>query len=70
MMRGLSKIVWTELKLVFRDTGQMFFTVGFPLMLLILLGSMEGNAPREVLGGLGNVDYRIPGYIGWVLTTT
>ncbi len=69
-MRSLRKLVTVELKFFYRDPAAMFFTVGFPLMLLFLLGGMQGNAALERFEGLGRVDIVVPGYIGWILATS
>ncbi len=69
-MRSLRKLVTLELKFFYRDPTALFFTLGFPLMLLLLFGGMDGNAARERFGGLGGVDIRVPAYIGWILATT
>ena len=55
-------MTWTEAKLFLREPAAVFFTLLFPLLLLVIFGSTFGNAP---LGdtGFGSVDRSVPGYI-------
>ncbi len=68
-MRGLWKLTLIELKIFYRDPAALIFTIGLPLMLLFLFGGISGNAPRESLGGFGQLDIAVPGYVGWVIAT-
>lgn len=68
-MKQLSKLTWTELKLQLREPLATFFTLIFPLMLLIVFGSIFGNEPEAFLGGFGQVDLSLPGYIGLIIGT-
>lgn len=68
-MQTFLKMTWTELKLQLREPIATFFTLAFPLMLLLLFGSIYGNDPTEFLGGYGQVDLSVPGYIGMVIGT-
>ncbi len=58
-MRGLARLVWTELLLQLREPYTVFFALVFPPMLVVLFGSIYGNEPRPGSGG----------YIAMVLTT-
>ncbi len=69
-MRGLWKLTWMELKLFIRDPMAAFFTLAFPLMCIVLFGSMFGNKPIREFGGLGFVDSMVPGYMGMIIGTT
>lgn len=68
-MKQLLKLTWTELKLQLREPLATFFTLIFPLMLLIVFGSIFGNEPEAFLGGFGRVDLSLPGYIGLIIGT-
>jgi ABC-2 type transport system permease protein len=50
-------------KLSLRNLLATFFTLAFPVLMLLLFGGMYGNAPSPVLGGYGSMDVSIPGYI-------
>src|SRR5689334_20995838 len=66
-MRGLTKLTWTELKLFLREPVAAFFTLAFPLMLLFLFGSIYGNKPAAIFGGLGMVDVSVPAYTAMII---
>lgn len=68
-MREFWKLTWTEVKLQLREPLATFFTLVFPLMLLVLFGSIYGNEPESFLGGYGQVDLSVPGYIGMIIGT-
>src|SRR5690606_12474528 len=69
MMNSFWKLTWVEFKLNLREPMAMFFTLSFPVMLLVLFGSMYGNEPQEFLGDFGQVDLSVPGYIGMIVGT-
>jgi ABC-2 type transport system permease protein len=69
-MRGLSKFTWVEIKLFLREPFMAFFTLAFPLMMLFLFGSIYGNAPSRLFGGLGSVDVSVPGYAAMIIATS
>lgn len=68
-MKQLWKLTWTELKLQLREPLAAFFTLIFPLMLLVVFGSIFGNEPEAFLGGFGQVDLSIPGYVALIVGT-
>ena len=46
-MRSFIKMTWMEFKLFLREPIGAFFTLGFPLMMLFLFGSIYGNEPSD-----------------------
>jgi ABC-2 type transport system permease protein len=68
-MRGLPKLTWVELKLFVREPIGLFFTLAFPVLLLILFGSIYGNKPTELFGGLGTIDVSVPAYTAMIIGT-
>jgi ABC-2 type transport system permease protein len=68
-MKALQKMIIVEFKLFLRQPLAAFFTLVFPLFLLFLFGSIYGNEPSELLGGRGNVDVSVPGYIAMIIAT-
>jgi ABC-2 type transport system permease protein len=66
-MRGLWKLTWVELKLFLREPMGAFFTLIFPMMMLLCFGSIYGNKPSPHFGGFGMVDIAVPGYSAMVI---
>ncbi len=64
------KMTMTEVKLFLREPMAAFFTVVFPLMMLFLFGAIFGNEADPDLGGRGQVDVSVPGYIAVIIATT
>src|SRR4030095_8482623 len=60
LMKALTKLTITELKLFLRDPGAAFFTLAFPLLLLILNGTGRTNKPVDELGGPGGSGVVLP----------
>src|SRR4030065_533548 len=56
-MQTLRKIAWVEVKLLVREPLTLVFTFAFPLLVLLVLGQVFGNAPDveqpEVFRGVG-----------------
>ena len=61
-MRALWTMTWTEAKLFMREPAAVFFTLAFPLLLLLVFGAIFGNAPITD-SAFGSVDRSVPGYI-------
>jgi len=61
-MRALWTMTWTEAKLFMREPAAVFFTLAFPLLLLLVFGAIFGNAPIDD-SAFGPVDRSVPGYI-------
>jgi ABC-2 type transport system permease protein len=69
MMRAFLKMTLVEFKLFIRQPVGFFFTFAFPLVILLVFGSIFGNDPVEEFGGKGTVDLSVPGYIGMLIGT-
>jgi len=50
---GLKKLMLVELKLFLREPEAFFFTLIFPLIMLVVFGSIYGNEPTLFLLGGG-----------------
>ena len=68
-MRSLWKMTLTELKLYLREPIAAFFTLVFPVMLLLIFGSIYGNEPQVLFGGRGTVDMSVPAYMAMIIGT-
>ncbi len=68
-MKTFLKLTLMELKLQLREPLALFFTLAFPVMVMTLFGFIFGNEAQEMLGGYGQVDLSVPGYVGMVVGT-
>lgn len=68
-MHSWLKLTWTETKLFLREPG-VYFGLLFPLVLLVIFGSIYGNKPDAFLGGHGSLDFYMPAYIGMLIIVT
>lgn len=69
-MRKMKEIIRTEMILFTRDFFGLFFTFLFPVLMLILYGSIYGNEPSEWFGGLGTMDVSVPAYSAMIIGVT
>ncbi|MDF2700350.1 MAG: hypothetical protein K0Q49_1908 [Haloplasmataceae bacterium] len=69
-MRRFLKLVAIEWKLTNREFITIFFTLIFPILMLLLFGTMYGNEASEFMGGYGSVDVSTPGYINMIIAVT
>lgn len=69
-MRAFWKMTISEWRLLMREPAAVFFTLVFPLLLLVLFGSIFGNDPSTGFGGIGSVDLSTPGYLALIIGTT
>jgi len=66
-MRGLKKLTLIELKTFLRNPTGAFFTIIFPLMLILVFGSIYSNTPGETFGEYGIVDVYVPSFTGMIV---
>ena len=66
-MRGLGKMTLMELKLFLRNPTGAFFTVIFPLMLIVVFGIIYGNGPGFYGSEYGLVDVYVPSFTGMIV---
>lgn len=69
-MKSLFKLTIVDIKLYLRNYIATFFTLAFPLLMLVLFGGIYGNKPESIFGGYGSVDITIPGYIATIIIGT
>jgi ABC-2 type transport system permease protein len=55
------------MKLFLREPAAAFFTLLFPLMVLLIFGSIYGNEPTPFFGGYGSVDVSVPAYTAMII---
>ena len=61
-MSGFAMLTWIDLKLSLRNVIATFFTLAFPVLMILLFGAMYGNAPEANYRGFGAMDAAVPGY--------
>jgi len=69
-MKSLFKLTVIDLKLYLRNYIASFFTLVFPVLMLLLFGVIYGNKPVAVFGGYGSMDFSVPGYIAALVIGT
>jgi ABC-2 type transport system permease protein len=74
-MNSFIKLSIVQLKIFLREPAAFFFTLVFPVLLLVLFGVIWGNEPAPpgtpfYLGGFGYVDYAVPALAALVIGTT
>ena len=69
-MNSLIKLTYIDMKLYLRNTVAIFFTLAFPLLMLVLFGGIYGNQPADIFGGFGSADITVPGYIATIIIGT
>jgi ABC-2 type transport system permease protein len=65
----LTRTTAVELRLFLREPAATFFTLVLPVLLLLLNGSTNTNAPSAELGGAGAIDVLVPGFMALVIAT-
>ena len=67
-MRGLFKLTVNEARLSLREPAIVFFSVFFPTLLVVILGTVPSlRQPEKSLGGLRVIDLYVPIAIGFAL---
>src|SRR5690348_1022997 len=69
-MRGVGTLAWVEMKLFVREPLGAFFTLIFPVLLLLIFGAVFGNRASGTIGDVGFVDAATPGYVALVIATS
>lgn len=69
-MRKLFAALKTESLLFLRDFYGSFFTFAFPLLMLLLYGSIYGNLPSPYFNGMGAMDVSVPAYCVMIIGVT
>lgn len=68
-MNSFLKLTQVQTKLFMREPIAFFFTLIFPLLLLLLFGAMFGNDPNPQFGGFGYIDGEVPGLTAIIIGT-
>jgi ABC-2 type transport system permease protein len=68
-MRAARVLLWTEVRLFLREPAAVFFTLVFPVMIVVLFAHSSGSRADPRLHGLRNVDIVVPTTVGVVIAT-
>jgi ABC-2 type transport system permease protein len=68
-LRSLASLVLVNLRLYVREPVAAFFTVAFPIMLVLIFGAIYGNEPQEMFDNYGSMDISMPAYTALILGT-
>lgn len=66
-MKILKELIKVDFKLLLREFIVVFFSVLFPLAMILMFGLIYGNKPTPYFGGFGSVDVLVPSYLGVIL---
>lgn len=69
-MRKLYALLKIEALLHTRDFFGFFFTFVFPVLMLLLFGSIYGNEPSAYFGNRGTIDVSVPAYAAMIVGVT
>lgn len=69
-MKKLFAVLKIESILFMRDLSGFFFTFIFPVIMLLLYGSIYGNEPTPYFNGLGAMDMSVPAYSVMIIGVT
>lgn len=69
-MKLLFKTTMVEWKMNSRNFLNIFFSLIFPVMMLLLFGAMNGNDPSTYYNGHGSVDFSTPGYLCMIIAVS
>ena len=69
-MKGFTAICKIELQLFTRDFFSFFFALVFPVLMLLLFGSIYGNTPIYEGADIGMMDISVPAYSVMVIGVT
>lgn len=61
------KLTWTEFKILLRSPMAVGFTILMPVMLVVLIGLVWGNAPDPKLSGYSGLDAMVPAYFALII---
>jgi ABC-2 type transport system permease protein len=70
-MRSFRKLFIMQFKLYLREPVAFFFSLAYPVLLLLFFGAMYGNEPAPDFWGrnFGTVDASVPAYAGIIIGT-
>ena len=68
-IKMLAALVRSEWQLLVREPSAFFFTLVFPILLVLLFGAIFGNDPKDGIDGHGSMDLQVPAYCVLIIGT-
>jgi ABC-2 type transport system permease protein len=68
-LRSFGSLVVVNLRLFIREPIAAFITLAFPVMLVLVFGTIYGNEPQDMFDGYGSMDVSMPAYTALILGT-
>ncbi|MGC8943002.1 MAG: ABC transporter permease [Caldisericia bacterium] len=66
-MNRFFELLKVDFKLLLREFIVVFFSLAFPIFMILIFGGVYGNKPTEFFGGFGSVDVMVPSYLGVII---
>lgn len=66
-MKILKELIKIDFILLLREFVVVFFSIIFPIAIILMMGGIYGNKPSPYFGGYGAVDVLVPSYLGVIL---
>jgi len=69
-VKSLFELTKVEFKLTLRNFPVAFFSLVFPVLMVLMFGGIYGNKPDPFFGGHGTVDIMVPSLVGAIIAVT
>ena len=69
-MKSIFELTKVEFKLTLRNFPVAFFSLVFPVLMVLMFGGIYGNKPDPSVGGHGAVDIMVPSLVGAIIAVT
>ncbi len=69
-LRATAALTWAQTKLMFREWATVFWSLLFPVLMVVVFGEIYGSKPRPEFGGLRVLDLFVPGLVGIGVAST
>ncbi|MBC7194285.1 MAG: ABC transporter permease [Caldisericia bacterium] len=66
-MNRFFELLKVDFKLLLREFIVVFFSLAFPIFMILIFGGVYGNEPTPFFGGYGSVDVIVPSYLGVII---
>ncbi len=66
-MNRFFELLKVDFKLLLREFIVVFFSLVFPIFMILIFGGVYGNKPTPFFGGFGSVDVMVPSYLGVII---